>query len=132
MRWSKILFAPVSGVLFVTSCFAADTGAIGSMKDCSFNSAPEEFLSAQSRIRAEIGDRLQKLGSARYTAGPARSTVAAASVVRQNFIDEQIFEKMAQAGADAAPLTTDEEFVRRITLDLTGRIPTSQQVRDFV
>src|SRR3954462_8098719 len=110
MRWSKFLFAPVFGVFFVTSCFAADGEevSIGSMKDCSFNSAPEEFLSAQSRIRADIGDRLQKLGSARFVAGAPRSTVAAASVVRRNFIDEQIFGKMAQAGADAAPLTTDE------------------------
>ncbi|MEO8131541.1 MAG: DUF1553 domain-containing protein, partial [Bryobacteraceae bacterium] len=60
-----------------------------------------------------------------------RGTVNASSVARRNFIDEQIFGRMAQANAEAAPLTTDEEFVRRITLDLTGRIPTPAQVRDF-
>jgi hypothetical protein len=133
MRWSKFFVSPLFGVALVTSCFAADEEeVIPSAKDCSFNSAPEEFLSAQSRIRTEISDRLRKLGAARLSASAAPSTVAASSVPRRNFIDEQIFGKMAQAGADSAPLTTDEEFVRRITLDVTGRIPTAQQVRDFI
>ena len=133
MRWSKFLFAPVFGAAIITSCFAADgEEPVASVKDCSFNSSPEEFLSAQSRIRSDISDRLQKIGSARFSAASIRNTVAASSVSRRSFIDEQIFGKMAQANADSAPLTTDEEFVRRVTLDLTARIPTAAQVRDFI
>ena len=133
MHWSKFLLTPVFGIALGMSCFAADvTETVAPMKDCTFNAAPEEFLSSQSRIRSDISDRLQKLGSARFSAVSARNTVAASSVTRNNFIDEQIFGKMAQANADAAPLTTDEEFVRRITLDLTGRIPTVVQIRSFV
>lgn len=39
---------------------------------------------------------------------------------------------MLADGIDAAPLTTDAEFVRRIYLDLTGRIPTYEQTQSFL
>src|ERR1700730_13186241 len=100
MRWSTILLSTALGVALVNSCLATDgEETVASMKDCSFNAAPEEFLSAQSRIRTDIADRLQKIGSARFSATSARNTVAASSVSRRNFIDEQIFGKMSQANA---------------------------------
>jgi len=40
-----------------------------------------------------------------------------------NFIDDLVFAKLRRDGVDAADLTTDSEFVRRVYLDLTGRIP---------
>lgn len=130
MGLSKVLFC--SGFVFLVAsvCLADDTDVLISMKDCSFNAAPEQFLSAQSRIRNDISDRLQKITSARFS--ESQKTVAAAQIPRRNFIDEQIFDKMAKAGANSAPLTTDEEFLRRVTLDLTGRIPTSKQITDFI
>lgn len=50
----------------------------------------------------------------------------------RNFIDRHIFGKMAQDGIAPAPLSTDAEFLRRVTLDLTGRIPAAREVRDFI
>src|SRR5271165_2322045 len=49
-----------------------------------------------------------------------------------NTIDRYLFPAMAQANVQPAPLTTDWEFVRRVTLDLTGRIPTPAQVTAFI
>ena len=49
-----------------------------------------------------------------------------------NFIDDFIFGKMAQNGVQSAPLTNDAEFLRRVSLDLTGRIPTAEEVVQFV
>ena len=49
-----------------------------------------------------------------------------------NTIDRYIFQAMAAASVSPAPPTTDFEFVRRVTLDLTGRIPTASQVTSFV
>ncbi len=123
MCCSKLLSFSVFGVILATSCLAADG-------DCSFNASPEQFLSIQSRTRADISDRLQKVTSARFSSAQ-QNTVAASSIPKRNFIDEQIFAKMATAGTASAPLTSDDEFLRRIMLDLTGRIPTSQQIRDF-
>ncbi|MBI1745417.1 MAG: DUF1553 domain-containing protein [Acidobacteria bacterium] len=53
-------------------------------------------------------------------------------IPRRNFIDDFIFDKMDQDGVVPAPLSPDEEFIRRVYLDLTGRIPSSQDVRDFL
>jgi hypothetical protein len=50
----------------------------------------------------------------------------------KNAIDAGIFRKMAADGVDAAPLTTDTEFLRRIYVDLTGRIPTYEQAEAFL
>jgi hypothetical protein len=47
-------------------------------------------------------------------------------------IDTYIFGAMAAAGVVPAPPTTDYEFIRRVTLDLTGRIPTPAAVTAFV
>ncbi|MGI0017011.1 MAG: DUF1549 domain-containing protein, partial [Nitrososphaera sp.] len=51
---------------------------------------------------------------------------------RNNFIDEYIFGKMERDGIPYAGLCTDEEFIRRVYLDLTGRIPAAEIVRSFV
>ncbi|HEY3234956.1 MAG TPA: DUF1549 domain-containing protein, partial [Polyangiaceae bacterium] len=47
-------------------------------------------------------------------------------------IDYYIFSTLQQKGIAPAPLTTDAEFLRRVTIDLTGRIPTLDQVQQFV
>lgn len=47
-------------------------------------------------------------------------------------IDSYITADWQANGITPAPLTTDGEFVRRITLDLTGRIPTPANVLAFV
>jgi hypothetical protein len=47
-------------------------------------------------------------------------------------IDSFIFGALDTAGVTPAPQTNDYEFIRRITLDLTGRIPTPARVASFV
>ena len=53
-------------------------------------------------------------------------------VSRKNLIDEHIFGKMERDGIPHAPLAGDAEFLRRVSLDLTGRIPYPDEVREFV
>ena len=47
-------------------------------------------------------------------------------------IDYYILNAMQSAGITPADETTDYEFIRRVTLDLTGRIPTASAVNSFV
>ncbi len=47
-------------------------------------------------------------------------------------IDPYIFSTLQQAGVAPAPRTTDGEFIRRVTLDLTGRIPDPARVLAFL
>lgn len=49
-----------------------------------------------------------------------------------NRIDELVDAKLARMKIAASPLCTDEEFLRRATLDLTGLPPTAAAVREFV
>ncbi len=49
-----------------------------------------------------------------------------------NFVDDHIFLRMEAGGVQPAPLTSDHEFLRRVMLDLTGRIPTREQVQSFL
>jgi hypothetical protein len=49
----------------------------------------------------------------------------------RSFVDTRIFEKLRQANVTAAGRSTDEEFLRRATLDLTGRLPTPAEIRTF-
>jgi hypothetical protein len=49
-----------------------------------------------------------------------------------NLIDQYIFSALRDAGVTPAEKTNDFEFIRRTTLDLTGRIPTPDRVLSFV
>ena len=51
---------------------------------------------------------------------------------RQNFIDDYIFDKLAAEGVQPAGLSSDEEFIRRVSLDLTGRPPDVDQLLEFL
>ncbi|MCI0418460.1 MAG: DUF1549 and DUF1553 domain-containing protein [Acidobacteria bacterium] len=49
-----------------------------------------------------------------------------------NLIDRHIFPALVTAGVPPAKPTNDYEFIRRVTIDLTGRIPTKDRVLSFV
>ena len=92
--------------------------------------SPEKFSEAhgslfdrpKSNEAAELTDRL--LGS--------ESGLEPGTVERRNFIDDHIFGKMERDGVPHARPASDIEFLRRVTLDLTGRIPTRTEVRAFL
>jgi len=50
----------------------------------------------------------------------------------KNFIDTAVFNKLKLLGIPPSQLTDDSTFIRRVTIDITGRLPTEQEVRDFV
>jgi hypothetical protein len=62
--------------------------------------------------------------------GPVTINVTDASA--PNTIDVYLFPAMAAANVTPAPPTTDYEFARRVSLDLTGRIPDPTALAAFV
>lgn len=104
---------------------ADDTGISGG--NCTFQSEPDRFLAAQARAQQQVHASVLKSRAAVKAA-----TVDPSAIEHRNFIDDEIFARMAAAGVKAAPLSSDEEFFRRINLDLTGRAPSSADVRAFV
>ena len=107
-----------------------DVSSAVSGANCTFQAAPDRFIGAQSRVQAEVSRRAQQFQKG--TATSAKPRMSAAEIARHNFIDDEIFNAMAKAQVQPAALTTDEEFFRRINLDLTGRLPAPDDVRAFV
>jgi hypothetical protein len=53
-------------------------------------------------------------------------------IARKTFIDEQIFGRMDRDRIPHAPLSADEEFLRRVYMDATGQLPSADTVRQFL
>ncbi|MFI5197160.1 MAG: DUF1549 domain-containing protein [Thermoanaerobaculia bacterium] len=51
---------------------------------------------------------------------------------RVNYVDDEIFGALDAAKVVSAPLSSDSEFLRRVNLDLTGRIPDASTVTAFL
>jgi hypothetical protein len=78
------------------------------------------------QFRASVGSNAEVAGRTRpFTAAQAGSTST-------NLIDNYISAALQANGVTPANKTNDYEFIRRVTLDLTGRIPTAAQVTAFV
>ncbi len=62
---------------------------------------------------------------------PNPSFVATA-VPQDNLIDRHVIEKLNRLKIPPSPLASDEEFLRRVSLDLIGLQPTPDEVRAFL
>ncbi len=101
-----------------------------SVADCSFLKDPEEFREAQARHRIAVSRTTTTFSeSVRATQS---ALVSPSEIPRKNFIDTILFNRMGRDGVNSAPLCTDAEFIRRVTLDLTGRIPSPENVTQFL
>lgn len=54
-----------------------------------------------------------------------------ARLPRTNYIDTLVYSKLAALRLPPSPPATDAEYLRRVTLDLTGTLPTSEEARAF-
>ena len=97
----------------------------------------EESLTQEkfSEIHAPILQPTKQAQPGALTESVAKSLPAGAAgsqhIARRNFIDNQIFGKMERDRIPHAGLASDQEFLRRVSLDLAGRIPSAQDIREF-
>lgn len=49
-----------------------------------------------------------------------------------NFVDEEIFGKLAELGLPPSGLGDDHTFLRRVTLDIAGRLPSLAETEEFL
>src|SRR3989454_10140326 len=102
--------------------------------DCTFLSNPDDFkVDSEVRYitRSDITKRLSRYRMSTMSL-PDAQPLDAAQIPHKTFIDYMIFGRMAAAGIQSAPLASDAEFLRRVTLDLTGRIPSADGVNAFI
>ena len=50
----------------------------------------------------------------------------------KNFIDDLVFNKLKMLGLPPSDIADDSTFIRRVTIDVAGRLPTPAEVQSFV
>lgn len=50
----------------------------------------------------------------------------------KNFVDEFVFANLRELGIPPSSLCDDSTFIRRVSLDIAGRLPTQEETREFL
>ena len=88
-------------------------------------------LSGQAAIMARYQGQVTVFRATVPLEGRAGRTIAA-QFQPANFIDENVLAQWRKLGIEPSAACTDEEFLRRASLDITGTLPTAQEVEQFV
>ena len=120
----RVLLLPVALLLF--SAAWAAPGSEQAVESAS-SSVPrdKDHADVTAVAREEAGALTEQVSQELPTTTPGK-------VERKNLIDEHIFGKMERDDIPHAGLSSDEEFLRRIYIDLWGRIPPPDKIREFV
>ena len=115
-------------LLVAIVCFAQQSGREEMREEAL---TPEQFRRAHSSLVQPRGSGPDAASLTQRIAAPPGSADLAPPV-RKNFIDDHIFDLIERDGVPYAPPAGDSEFLRRVQLDLIGRIPTPGEVKSFV
>jgi hypothetical protein len=88
-----------------------------------------QFSAMESQRFSALSAQTEAVSRALSTPRDLRSGTAVGPWVSR--IDYHVFSLLEEKNIAPARLATDAEFLRRVTLDLTGRIPTDLQVQQF-
>jgi hypothetical protein len=99
-----------------------------------FGPERERFNPRSNRGGFDAGRLTRQFQTASAGASQAGRTKSftASQTGKSNLIDQNIWADLLANNITPADKTSDWEFIRRVTLDLTGRIPTSDRVTAFV
>jgi hypothetical protein len=109
--------------LLVIGCFALWVAAVAAQTPQTPTDHPA--TQAPATGRSDASTLTEKLR-------PSATSAPAGPIARKNLIDEYIFGKMDADRIPHAGLSSDEEFFRRVHIDLTGHIPTDEELRTFL
>ena len=117
--------------LWIASAIWVGTASLQAQKQtASKNKFPNEHTDEKlkpARPDKQISDLTRDVAAQLPHTGAGPQQIAL-----RNLIDQHLFSAMQRDGIPHSPLTNDSEFCRRVYLDLTGRIPTTEQLKAFV
>lgn len=70
--------------------------------------------------------------AARILVAGSKAEASYPRVARNNFIDEHVFAKLQKLNIRPSELAGDAEFLRRVYLDVIGKLPTEEEARAFL
>lgn len=73
-----------------------------------------------------------EVGIATVVVMPAASATNFPKVQSHNFIDDHVLARLKQLDVHPSELCDDATFLRRVTLDATGALPTADEIRKFL
>jgi len=116
------------------ACATATGQSPVSDSQCSYFGAERERFVPKPKGAESDSARLTRQFYAQSTraGSPIRNRPYQGTQASSNLIDQYIVADLQKNNITPAGITTDYEFVRRVTLDLTGRIPTTAVVTQFV
>ena len=86
-----------------------------------FDTPGDVAVMVRYQSRVAVFRAMVPLGAPINTLPPAR-----------NFIDELVFAKLKKVGMPPSPVCDDATFLRRVTIDVAGRLPTADETRAFL
>jgi len=119
--------------------FAADTKADkkAAQKAARLKLKQQQQLEKQQKVEADekaaeadAAKAAAKQAAARAARSKQVSTFDAAAAAK--LIDAEVAKKLAAAKVSPSPVCSDEEFLRRVYLDITGVIPTAEKATAFL
>lgn len=118
----------------------AEGASVTQHAECTLFGPQREQYMNQALHAARLGEMTAQVSAMRASTMSANAVTMASppggsrtsGSSSTNLIDSYLFSAMKAAGVTPARMTNDYEFVRRIYLDMTGRIPTAAQVTSFV
>jgi hypothetical protein len=87
------------------------------------------LVTAVQAADGNAGDRSERTPTGQKKSRAQSATDAQALIAR---IDAVLASRWAEAKVQPSPIADDGEFLRRVSLDLIGKIPTASDARDFL
>ncbi len=126
---SHAIWLSLHVIFFGTSSVFAQENATGQKPIAKLPNDAEHALDKVVRARPDTEISEQTASVIASLPQPANTNP---EIVHRSLIDEHLFAAMHQNKIPHAALSDDYTFLRRVHLDLTGRIPTPDQVAAFV
>ena len=91
----------------------------------------ESVASQQQKAYHAASLNAETLAASSRTRSANRGSGSMPTLPVSNFIDSWVAAKMTRDGIKPTVVSSDEEFIRRIYLDLAGRIPSAAETRGW-